>query len=449
MPDTPPSRTLLARLGLERPEQRAWAMYDWANSAFLTVVVTAVFPIYYRSVAARGLDSTAATGRFGVATTVALIIAAMLAPPLGTLADRSGGKLRLLRAFMVLGVAATAALALVGEGDWLPALLLFVVANIGVTGSFVFYDSLLPHVARPAELDRVSSAGYALGYVGGGLMLAISLALILGGPKLGLAGTLPTRLSFVLVALWWAAFSRPLFRDVGEPAASGAPAPLGAVVRDAFAQVARTLRDLRAFPQAFLLLLAFLVYNDGIQTIIRMATIYGEELKLDRTVMIAAIVLVQFVGIPFAFLFGWLAGRIGTKPAIFLGLAGYVAITFLGWRLSTTREFLMLAGLVGVVQGGTQALSRSLFARMIPADKSGEFFGFFAIFEKFAGILGPLLFSLFVYATGSSRTAILSTLVFFVAGAVLLARVDVAAGEQAARRAESSEDSLAPARSTP
>jgi UMF1 family MFS transporter len=185
-----------------------------------------------------------------------------------------------------------------------------------------------------------------------------------------------------------------------------------------------------------MLLLAFLVYNDGIQTIIRMATIYGEELKLDRTVMIAAIVLVQFVGIPFAFLFGWLGGRIGTRPAIFLGIAGYVAITFLGWRLSTTREFLVLAALVGMVQGGTQALSRSLFARMIPASKSGEFFGFFAIFEKFAGIFGPLLFSLFVYATGSSRTAILSTLVFFVVGAVLLARVNVAEGEAAARRAE-------------
>jgi UMF1 family MFS transporter len=451
MPSTPSGtsrpRTLLGRLGLDRPELVAWAMYDWANSAFLTVVVTAVFPIYYRSVAARGLDATAATGRFGLATTIALVIAALLAPPLGALADRSGGKLRLLRAFLSVGVVATAALALVGEGDWLLGLALFVVANIGVTGSFVFYDSLLPHVARPEEMDRVSSAGYALGYVGGGLVLAVSLALIMGGPRLGLEGTLPARISFVLVALWWAFFSRPLFRRVAEPPAAGAPVPLGAVVGDAFTQVGRTLKDLRAFPQAFLLLLAFLVYNDGIQTIIRMATLYGEELKLDRTVMIAAIVLVQFVGIPFAFLFGWLGDRMGTRPAIFLGIAGYVVITFLGWRLSTTREFLMLAGLVGMVQGGTQALSRSLFARMIPASKSGEFFGFFAIFEKFAGIFGPLLFSLFVYATGSSRTAILSTLVFFVAGAALLARVNVAEGEAMARRAERrmSEDSLAPA----
>jgi len=440
MPPTPPgasrSRPLLGRLGLDRPELVAWAMYDWANSAFLTVVVTAVFPIYYRSVAAKGLDATAATGRFGLATTLALVVAAILAPPLGVLADRSGGMLRLLGRFLWLGVAATAALALVGEGDWFLALALFVLANIGVTGSFVFYDALLPHVARRDELDRVSSAGYAMGYVGGGLALALCLALILGGPKFGLGGTLPTRISFVIVAAWWAAFARPLFRRVTPPAATGAPAPLGTVVREAFGQVGRTLRDLRGYPQALLMLLAFLLYNDGIQTIIRMATIYGEELKLDRTLMIGAIVLVQFVGIPFAFLFGWLGGRIGTKPAIFLGIAGYVVITFLGWRLQTSRDFLLLAGLVGMVQGGTQALSRSLFARMIPKEKSGEFFGFFAIFEKFAGIFGPLLFSLAVYATGSSRTAILTTLVFFVAGATLLSRVDVAEGEATARRAQ-------------
>lgn len=423
-----------ARLGLATREQRAWAMYDWANSAFLTVVVTAVFPIYYRSVAARDLDATQATGRFGVATTIALVVAALIAPPLGALADRTGSRLRLLAQFMAIGVLATAGLALVGQGDWFLALALFVVANIGASGSFVFYDALLPHVASAKEVDRVSSAGYALGYVGGGLMLAIALALILKGEALGIAGTLPTRVSFVLVAAWWLGFSLPLFKVVREAPPSVAPGTPGAATalataRSAFAHTFRTLRDLRRYPQAFLLLLAFLLYNDGIQTIIRMATIYGDELGLDRTLMISAIVLVQFVGIPFAFLFGALAGRIGTKPAIFLGIAGYIAITFLGWRMTTGREFLILAALVGTVQGGTQALSRSLFARLIPAEKSGEYFGFFAIFEKFAGIFGPLLFSVAVYATGSSRTAILSTLVFFVAGGILLARVDVSRGE--------------------
>jgi UMF1 family MFS transporter len=421
---------LLSRLGLASPEVRAWAMYDWANSAFLTVVVTAVFPIYYRSVAAKGLSDTDATGRFGLATTLALIVAAVLAPPLGVLADRTGSRLRLLGRFLALGVLATAALALVGEGDWLWALGLFVLANIGAAGSFVFYDALLPHVAAPGDMDRVSSAGYALGYIGGGLMLALALALILKGSALGLTGTLPTRLSFFLVAVWWAVFSRPMFRRVREPAPAGVPGSLKGLLGQSFSQVGRALKDLRRYPQALLMLLAFLLYNDGIQTIIRMATIYGDELGLDRTLMISAIVLVQFVGIPFAFLFGALGSRIGTKPAIFLGLAGYVAITFLGWRMTTGSQFLILAALVGTVQGGTQALSRSLFARMIPAQKSGEFFGFFAIFEKFAGIFGPLFFSVAIYATGSSRTAILTTLVFFVAGALLLLRVDVARGER-------------------
>ena len=426
--------SLSSRLGLRTPEIRAWAMYDWANSAFLTVVVTAVFPIYYRSVAASDLTATQATGRFGIATTVALVIAALIAPPLGQLADRTRSRLRLLARFLALGVLATAALALVGQGDWMLALGLFVLGNIGAAGSAVFYDALLPHVAPAPEVDRVSSAGYALGYVGGGLMLLIALILIINGKALGLEGTMPARISFVLVALWWALFSIPLFRTVREPAGSGVPSGLSgfSALADSFLKVGKTLEDLRRYPQAFLLLLAFLLYNDGIQTIIRMATIYGEELKLDRNLMIAAIVLVQFVGIPFAFLFGQLASWIGTRRAIFLGIAGYVAITFLGWRMTTGREFLILAALVGTVQGGTQALSRSLFARMIPAERSGEFFGFFAIFEKFAGIFGPLLFSVAIYATGSTRTAILTTLVFFVAGALLLLKVDVARGEREA-----------------
>jgi UMF1 family MFS transporter len=422
--------SLSSRLGLHTPEIRAWTMYDWANSAFLTVVVTAVFPIYYRSVAAEGLTATQATGRFGLATTLALVIAALIAPPLGQLADRTGSRLKLLGRFLALGVLATAGMALIGQGDWMLALVLFVVGNIGASGATVFYDALLPHVARPSEVDRVSSAGYALGYVGGGLMLLIALILIMKGKAFGLEGTVPTRISFVLVALWWACFSLPLFRKVKEPDALVAGGLDG--WWNSFARVGATLSDLRKYPQAMLLLLAFLLYNDGIQTIIRMATIYGEELGLDRNLMIAAIVMVQFVGIPFAFLFGALAGWIGTKRAIFLGIAGYVAITFLGWQMKTGREFLILAALVGTVQGGTQALSRSLFSRMIPAARSGEFFGFFAIFEKFAGIFGPLLFSVAIYATGSTRTAILTTLVFFIAGGLLLLKVDVARGEREA-----------------
>lgn len=438
---------MLARLGLDRPPLRAWAMYDWANSAMMVVVVTAIFPIFFSSVAAAGLPKAVATARFSIATTIGLVVIALLAPVLGTLADYTASKLRLLGAFLLLGATATALMFLIERGQWLFALVLFMLANIGANGSFVFYDALLPHVAREDEMDRVSTAGYALGYVGGGLLLAFCLLLtqkpawfgLPSGPGLSSgAATLPARISFLLTAVWWVVFSIPLFRRVTEPPA--APRPAGATGRGAvaasFTQLGHTFRELAGFRQALIMLVAFLIYNDGIGTIIRMAAIYGEEMGLDRTVMIGAIVMVQFVGIPFAFLFGGLAGRIGARHAIFLGLIAYVGISILGFYMRTATHFLVLAGLVGVVQGGTQALSRSLFASMIPRQKSGEFFGFFSVFEKFAGILGPAFFSIAILATGSSRAALLSIIVFFVLGGWLLTRVDVAAGQAQAREAE-------------
>lgn len=430
---------LLERLGLHRAELRAWALYDWANSGFLTVVVTAVFPIYFSSVLARGLEPAAATARFGAATTVALALVALLAPILGTVADQTAAKRRFLAGFLALGAAATALLALVRGGQWLPGLVLFVLANVGLNGSFVFYDALLPHIARRDEVDRVSTAGYALGYLGGGLLLALALALIQRPAWFGLPSgpgldpdqaTLPVRVAFALTALWWAVFAIPLFRRVPEP--PPAPRQPGSALAAALAQLRATGRRLGQHRDAALMLAAFLLYNDGIQTIIRMATVYGTEIGLERGAMIAAIVIVQFVGIPFAFAFGALAARIGPKPAILLAVAAYAGIAVLGYRMQTERDFLVLAVLVGMVQGGAQALSRSLFASLIPRDKSGEFFGFFAVFEKVAGIAGPGLFTLAVVLTGSSRAAILSVIVLFVAGGALLLQVDVERGRRAA-----------------
>ena len=433
-PARPGRRSLLDRIGLDRPELRAWAMYDWANSAFQCTIITAVYPIYYSTVAADGLPGAVATARFATATTIALTIIAVLSPVLGAYADYAAAKKRMLAAFMGIGVAATAAMFLVGRGDWRLAEWLFIVANIGVSGSFVFYDSLLPHIASDREMDRVSSAGYALGYLGGGLLLVLNLLWIMrrgwfGLPDAGMA----SRLSFVSVAIWWAAFAVPLFRRVPEPPARAAAAALaaGGPVRASFSQLAETIRELRRYRQAALMLLAFLIYNDGIGTIIRMAGLYGAELRLPQNALIGAIVMVQFVGIPFALLFGRLAGTIGAKRAIFLALAVYTCISVLGYFMSAAWHFFLLAFLVGTVQGGSQALSRSLFATMIPRDKSSEFFGFFAVFEKFAGIFGPALFALTVALTGSSRNAILSVIVFFVAGAALLALVDVEEGQRA------------------
>ena len=432
-------RRLLTRIGLDRTETRAWAMYDWANSAFQCTIITAVYPIYYSTVAAADLPGATATARFATATTIALAIIAIASPVLGAYADFAGAKKRMLAAGMVVGVTATAAMFLVREGDWRLAEWLFVIANIGISASFVFYDSLLPHVASDAEMDRVSSAGYALGYLGGGLLLVVNLLWIMKPGWFGLPDAgMGSRLSFLSVAVWWVTFAIPLFRHVKEPPVKHHAAALaaGSRVRASLVQLVDTLRELRRYRQAAVMLLAFLVYNDGVGTIIRMAGLYGAEMHLPESALIGAIVMVQFVGIPFAVLFGKLAGRIGAKRAIFIALVVYTVISILGYRMTTVWEFYLLAFLVGTVQGGSQALSRSLFATMVPRHKSSEFFGFFAVFEKFAGIIGPALFALTIALTGSSRNAILSVIAFFIVGAALLATVDVEAGQRAAREVE-------------
>jgi UMF1 family MFS transporter len=429
-----PRPSLLARLGLDRPELRAWAMYDWANSAFQCTIITAVFPVYYSTVAAKGLSGAEATARFATATTLALTFIAIVSPVLGAYADFAGAKKRMLGACMSIGVLATAAMFLIGPGDWRLAEWLFVVANIGISGSFVFYDSLLPHIAADDEMDRVSSAGYALGYLGGGVLLLINLLWILKPHWFGLADSgVASRLSFLSVAIWWVAFSIPMFRHVPEPPAEAEALRASGPLKASFVQLVDTIREFRTYRQAALMLLAFLIYNDGIGTIIRMAGLYGAELKLPETALVGAIVMVQFVGIPFALLFGQLASWIGAKRAIFLALVVYVVISIVGYRMTAAWQFYLLAFLVGTVQGGSQALSRSLFATMVPRHKSSEFFGFFAVFEKFAGIFGPALFAVTVSLTGSSRQAILSVIAFFVIGALLLAMVDVEAGQRAAR----------------
>ncbi len=432
--DPPISRGWLARLGLHRPELRAWAWYDWANSAFMTTVVAAVFPIYYAKVAADGLGDATATFRFGIATTVALTAIAVLSPILGALADASGNKKRMLALFAGLGIAATAGLGLVGRGDWMLALGLFMLGNIGIYGSMTFYDALLPHIARPEELDRVSSAGYALGYLGGGVLLAINLAWIQRPEWFGFRDAgVATRLAFVSVAVWWALFSIPLLRRVPEPPVDPATAA-GASFATAFVRLLGTLRDLRRYRHAFTMLLAFMLYNDGIGTIIRMATLYGTQVGIDQGSLIGALLLVQFIGVPAAFLFGAIAAKVGAKPAILGSLVLYTVISVLAFRMTTARDFMVLAALVGLVQGGSQALSRSVFASLIPKDRTAEFFGFFAVFEKFAGIFGPLLFSAAVALTHSNRVAILSVILFFVAGGALLVTVDIEAGRHAAAR---------------
>ena len=435
---------MMARVGLVTPEQRAWAWYDWANSAFFTTVVTAVFPGFYASYAAAGMAPAEATARFGLVTTVSMATIAIAAPILGAFADYSGSKKRLLALFIAIGATACASMVFIGEGDVGLASLLFFIANIGVSGSIVFYDSLLPHVAKAEETDRVSSAGYAMGYLGGGLLLLINLAWILQPAMFGFSGTVPAiKASFFAVAVWWAVFSLPIFRTVREPnrraaryggqAQSGPEGESRIAIVAAFARLATTFHEVRKYRNAFLLFIAMLLYQDGIQTIIRMAGVYGAEVGVEQTSQIAAFVMVQFLGIPFSFLFGSLGVRIGTKRAIFIAISVYALATVLAYFMTTVTHFFILAAMIATVQGGAQALSRALFSRMVPADRTSEFFGFFAVAERFATVLGPLVFTLSVTMTGSSKAAIIAILGFFVAGAWVLSMVDEEEGIRAAR----------------
>jgi UMF1 family MFS transporter len=448
--DTKPTRNsghgsgdLLKRLGLNRPELRAWALYDWANSAVMTTIIAAVFPIYFYRVAGANLPEGVATQRFAAATFIAMFGLALLAPVLGPLADQSPIKKRLLGLFLSVGAITTAGMFFIHTGDWLLALLLFVIVEIAVAGTFVFYDSLLPHIAAHDEIDRVSTTGYALGYLGGGVILALNLAWISHPEWLGLPhgdnlseseATLPSRLAFLSVSVWWVVFSIPLFLRIPEPSVAADRG--NDVARSRLLQIRSTIVALGKHKQASLMLAAFLVYNEGIGTIIKMAAIYGAEIGLGTESMVRSILLVQFIGIPCTVLFGVLAGKFGAKPSIFLGLLVYFVIAILGYVMRTDFQFLLLAVLVGLVQGGTQALSRSLFASLIPKERSAQFFALFGLSEKLAGILGPALFVLVIELTGSSRNAIASVILFFVAGGLLLAKVDVAEGRAAVARTE-------------
>jgi MFS transporter, UMF1 family len=429
---------LLARVGLVTPEQRAWAWYDCGNSAYFTTVITAVFPAFFASYAASGMSAAEATTRFGVVTTLAMLIVAVTAPVLGAYGDFTARRKLLLVLFAGLGILATFLLTTIGQGGWQWAAIIFVLGNLGVSGSLVFYDSLLPSVARPEDTDRVSSAGYALGYLGGGLLLVVNLAWILSPATFGLPDTVAaTKLSFASVGVWWLLFLVPLVRHVPEPprVLDERERRTGSPLRATFGRLARTFREIRQYRQAFLALMAMLVYQDGIQTIIRFAGIYGAEVGVGQSQQIAAFAMVQLLGVPFAFAFGSLGTRMGTKRAIFLALAVYTVAATLGFFMQNATHFFVLAALVATVQGGAQALSRSLFARLIPPAKTSEYFGFYAVVERFATVLGPLVFTLSGALTGSSRSAVLGMIAFFVVGSWLLSRVDLEEGERAAKAA--------------
>ncbi len=414
---------------------KAWAMYDWANSAFATTIMAAVLPVYYSTVASADLSPADATANWAFTTTIALVLVAILGPVLGAMADFTGAKKRFFTFFVLMGVTGTALLYFVGTGDWLLASFLFIIGDIGFSGSIVFYDSFLPHIARPEDIDQVSSRGYATGYLGGGILLAVNMAAIMLVPDS--LTQLMTRLAFVSVAIWWLVFTIPLWRTVKEPARRiHANEVKKNVFAASFGRLSKTFSELRTYRQLLKFIVAFWLYNNGIGTIITMATIYGTELGFGMETTLGTLLMVQFVAVPFAFLFGWLAKKIGTKPAILLSLAIYTLIAIGGYFLQVPWHFWVLGFGVATVQGGSQALSRSLCGRMIPKSKSAEFFGFFSVSEKIAGTVGPLVFGIVSKIMGGSRLSIVSLIIFFIAGGFLLTKVDEKEGIRVADEEE-------------
>ncbi len=423
----------------ERQHKRAinaWTMYDWGNSAFATTIMAAVLPVYYSSVAAGNLAPNIATAYWGFTSSISALIAAIISPILGAVADFRGSKKKFLAIFMMLGVTGTALLYFIQSGDWFLASTFFLFGNVGFAGSLVYYDALLPHVARPDEIDQVSSRGYAMGYIGGGLLLAVNLVMIMVLPGLvpGLDAGLMTRLSFVTVAVWWFCFTLPLLLRVKEPerrieAGEENQHPISV----SFKRLIQTFKEIRKYRDLSLAMLAFWVYANGIGTIIVMATAYGTELGFGQTTLIGTLLMVQFVAAPFAFFFGWLSRKIGTKKSIYISLAVYTLIAIAGYFLYQEWQFWVLGFAVATVQGGSQALSRSLIGKMVPKAKSAEFFGFFSVFEKFASILGPAIFGVVSTIMGHSRMSIASLVIFFVAGIWILTTVNVERGVEVAR----------------
>jgi UMF1 family MFS transporter len=402
----------------------SWCMYDWANSAFATTIMAAVLPFFYSSVAGANLSKTTASSYWGYTNTVAMLIVAFSAPVLGALADHWGMKKKFLAGFAILGIISTAFLVSVSKGDWLLASFLYILGMLGFSGGNNFYDSLLPHVAGDGEIDRISSYGYATGYLGGGLLLILNLAMILKPSIFGIPDAeWGARYSFLTVALWWALFSIPILKNVPEPPVVPIVGESAHPMRASFQRLSLTFHNLRQYREAFKFLVAFWLYNDGIGTIISMAVIFGAEINIAQEHLIGAILAVQFVGIPFSLLFGNLAGKIGTKRAIFLGLAIYTGISIGGYFIQNALHFWILAILVGFVQGGTQALSRSLFGTLIPKSRSAEFFSFYDVSSKFAGIIGPSVFGFVGQMTGSSRLSIVALVVFFIGGGLILFQV--------------------------
>ena len=420
-----------------------WAMYDWANSAFATTVMAGFFPIFFKQYWSIGVDVNQSTAMLGFGNSIASLLVALMAPLLGAIADQGSFKKKFMIFFAYLGVLMTAGLYLVGKGEWVLAIFVYVMGVIGFSGANIFYDSLLPSVADESNVDSVSSLGFAMGYLGGGLLFLLNVVMTLQPTIFGLtdAGE-AVRWSFVSVALWWGTFTLISIAWVPEPEI-GKNKSRENSIREGFNQLFRTFQEIRHLKTVLLFLLAYWFYIDGVDTIVKMAVDYGITIGFESNDLIIALLIVQFVGFPAALIFGRLGERWGVRPSIFLAIGVYIAVTIWGTMMREKYEFYVLAVVIGLVQGGIQALSRSYYSRIIPKNQVAEYFGFYNMLGKFAAILGPALMGivglmmrnvlmpenpsaeeLIEVGQDAARWSIASIIVLFVIGAVLFYFVD-------------------------
>ena len=412
----------------------SWAFYDWANSAYSTTVMAGFFPLFFKEYWADPHNPSQSTFYLGMANSIASMVVAALAPLLGSVADQGSAKKKFLTFFSFLGVIMTGGLWMVAQGNWQMAVLFYVIATIGFASGNVFYDALLPGLASEERVDAVSSLGFGIGYLGGGLLFLVNVFMYLKPELFGIPdGATAIKLSFLSVAVWWAVFTIPLILFVPEPK-NYENIDFNNAIRMGWVQLVQTFKEIRNMKVVGTFLLAYWFYIDGVDTIIRMAVDYGMSLNFPGESLIIALLIVQFVAFPAALIYGWLASKIGAKTGIMVGIIAYSFITLLGYFMTEAWHFYVLAILIGLFMGGIQALSRSLYTRIIPPDKSAEFFGFYNMLGKFAAIIGPALMGTIALVTGSARLSILSILLLFILGAFFLNKVDIKEGKRLAAK---------------
>ncbi|MFD0942451.1 MFS transporter [Savagea faecisuis] len=400
--------------------EKSWIMYDWANSAYSVVITTAIFPIYFKSVATeQGVEAVNSTAYLAYTVSIATLILAILGPILGAVANYEGMKKKLFFTFFTIGFVSTFSLALVPSDNWLLLLILYIFTAVGFHGANIFYDSFLVDVTTYERMDYVSAKGFGLGYIGSTIPFLLSIIIIISAQMewISLSTSAASRLAFVITALWWATFTIPMLRHVTQQ--SGLPKP-PRVVKASFQTTWSTLKQIPQYRHVFIFLIAYFFYIDGVGTIIAMSTAYGTDLNISATTLLIVLFVTQLVAAPFAILYGRLAKKHGPKRMLYVGISVYILVCIYAFFLKTALDFWILAMLVATSQGGIQSLSRSYFAQIIPKEKASEFFGFYNIFGKFASIMGPLLVAMTAQLTGSTAYGVFSLVVLFIIGGILL-----------------------------